>query len=214
MKRGTKCVVQTINLSNPKTCIKPKVQGLVSANVDSACDPNRASDYWTPRPVAVKVCSWKDAQRRCPPKVRGDCRSSQSYTSPLFMQYCEFPPEPPPLSTNAKLCRVATFFAKGAIVAALICWTCTEGLWGDGAETEDLYYRMTSVIFPDRPAASLEEIKCTVFEAYNRAVVEGMDIIVGASTEVHRRLRDLLFPCDAAEERTQERRSGENPAEM
>jgi len=70
MKRGTKCVVQTINLSNPKTCIRPKVQKLVSANADSSSDSNRASDYWTPRPTAVKVCSWKEVQRKCLPKVK------------------------------------------------------------------------------------------------------------------------------------------------
>jgi len=70
MKRGTKCVVQTINLSNPKTCIRPKVQRLVSANADSSSDPNRASDYQTSRPTAVKVCSWKDIQKKCPPKVK------------------------------------------------------------------------------------------------------------------------------------------------
>ncbi|XP_024887133.1 uncharacterized protein LOC112464406 [Temnothorax curvispinosus] len=201
MKRGTKFVVQTINLSNPKTCVKPKIQRLVSADADSSSDPNRASDYRTLRPVAVKVCSWKDAQSKCPPK------------------FCESPQEPPSLSTNAILCRVAAFFIKGAIVAALICWTCSEGLWGDSTETEDLYCRMTGVIFPERPIRlpHLEEIKYSVFETYNHMLVKGMDIIVSVPREVHRRLQGLLLPCDTTKEteRTQAKRnSDENSVEM
>lgn len=69
MKRGTKCIAQTINLSNPKTCVRPKVQKLVGADADSRPDSNRTTDYWTARPVAVKVCSRKDMQQKCPPKV-------------------------------------------------------------------------------------------------------------------------------------------------
>lgn len=78
MKRGTKCVVQTINLSNPKTCIKPKVQRLVSADADSFADSNRASDCSILR-SAVKVRSWKDVQKRCSPKVREDYQSLQRF---------------------------------------------------------------------------------------------------------------------------------------
>ncbi|XP_036140217.1 uncharacterized protein LOC105839825 [Monomorium pharaonis] len=206
MKRGARCVVQTINLSNPKTCTRPKVERLISADVDSSCDPNRAGDYWTPRPVAVRACSWRDARRKCSPKVREGYRDFQGfnyssgiantpdmhyannqtchetstvgvhcysdgslmeegspsprswrliiYASSLFMQF-HGPPQKKasslPLSTGEKLYRVVAFFVKGAIVTGLIYWTYTEGLWGDSTETEDLYYRMASVIFPDRP---------------------------------------------------------------
>ncbi|XP_011696826.1 PREDICTED: uncharacterized protein LOC105455300 [Wasmannia auropunctata] len=193
MKRSTKCVVQTINLSNPATCRKPKVPKLVSAG--SSSDPNRASDSWTPRPVEVKVCSWKDAQRKCP--------------RPKFAAQKELPPLP--LTTGAKLYRVTSFFVKGAIVAGLICWTCSEGLWSDSSKTEDLYYRMTSVIFPDRPARlpHLEGIKYSVYETYNHVVVKGMDIIVSVPRWVHRKLRDLVYPCEATKETDRKRKSSD-----
>ncbi|XP_039314157.1 uncharacterized protein LOC105203646 [Solenopsis invicta] len=167
MKRGTKCVVQTINLSNPKTCVRPKVQRIVSTDADSFPNPNRASDYRTSRPVAIKVGSWKDEHGKCPPKVREGYQSCQSlgrvYYIPLNYLYVVFihaqyrepsqEESSPPLSTNAILGRAAAFFIKGAIIAGLICWTYTEGLWGDSSKTEDLYHRMTSVIFPDRPVS-------------------------------------------------------------
>ncbi|XP_018314077.1 uncharacterized protein [Mycetomoellerius zeteki] len=184
MKRGTKCVVQTINLSNPKTCIRPKVQRPISANADSSCDLNRASP--SARPAAVKVYSWKDAQWKHPPK------------------FCEpFPKKSPPSTTNTILCRAATFFIKGAVVAGLICWTCSEGLWGSNTETEELYYRMMSVIFPDRQISLLrfEELKYSVFETYNDMLMKGMDIMVSVPRDVYRRLQELLFPYSATKER-------------
>ncbi|XP_018397046.1 PREDICTED: uncharacterized protein LOC108775238 [Cyphomyrmex costatus] len=181
MKRGTKCVVQTINLSNPKTCIRPKVQRPTSTNVDYSCDPNRASP--SARSAAVKAYSWKDAQWRHPSK------------------FCEpFPKKSPP---SPILCRAAAFFIKSAIVAGLICWTCSEGLWGSSTETEELYYRMTSVIFPDRQTSlpRFEEVKYSVFEVYNDMLVKGMDIMVSVPRDVYQRLQEFLFPCSATRKR-------------
>jgi len=71
--------------------------------------------------------------------------------SPLFVQFCKpFPEKIPSLTASTILYRIVAFFIKGAIVVALICWTYSEGLWGTSAETEELYYRMMSVIFPDQ----------------------------------------------------------------
>lgn len=73
MNRGTKYVAQTINLSKPKTCVRPKIQKLVSADADSYFDSDRASSYRDPRPVTVKICSREDMQRKCQPKVSEQC---------------------------------------------------------------------------------------------------------------------------------------------
>ncbi|XP_026829666.1 uncharacterized protein LOC113562973 [Ooceraea biroi] len=124
MKRGTRCIAQTINLSDPKTCVRPTVQRLVSADKDSRTDTNRASNYCAPRPVTIKVCTRQDTQRKCPPKL------------------CDCPAQLPPLSSGEKLCRLVMFLMKGAICTGLIYWTCSEGFWGDSTKTEDLYYRM------------------------------------------------------------------------
>ncbi|XP_025264588.1 uncharacterized protein LOC112637978 [Camponotus floridanus] len=201
MKRGTKCIAQTINLSNPKTCVRPKVQKLVGADADSRPDSNRTTDYWTARPVAVKVCSRKDMQQKCPPKFRA------------------VPPEKP-LSRAERFCGIAMCLLKGSIVAGLIYWTYTEGLWGDSTETEDLYYRIMSTIFPTDESVQLphlEGIRYSMSEAYNRALVKCMDIIVGVPLEMHRKLRDLLFPCDVTggtEEAHAKRICEENSAQI
>ncbi|XP_029670679.1 uncharacterized protein LOC115239943 [Formica exsecta] len=206
MKRGTKCIAQTINLSNPKTCVKPKVQKLVSADADSCSDSNQTTDYWTARPVAVKVCSRKDMQGKCPPKL---CKTVR--------------PEKP-LSSGERFCGIATCLLKGTIAAGLIYWTWAEGLWGDSTETEDLYYRIISTFSPnDQPVNKnvqlphLEGIRYSMSEAYNRALVKCMDIIVGVPLEMHRKLRDLLFPCDVTrgtEEAHAKHISDENSAQI
>ncbi|KAL0131714.1 hypothetical protein PUN28_002932 [Cardiocondyla obscurior] len=178
MKRVSKCITQNVNQFTAKT-IKPEIQRLdASVNFFFNCVRNYR------RPGLVKVYSWQDTQRKCTPKFH------------------EFPRDPPALSTSAKLCWVVMFIVKSALAAALVCWTCTEGFWGDSTGTEDLYYRMTSVILPDRPTRlpHLEGIKSTACVAYNRVVLKGMDVIVGVSREAHRRLRGLLFPCGTTEE--------------
>ncbi|XP_029177663.1 uncharacterized protein LOC114945575 [Nylanderia fulva] len=180
MKRGTKCIAQTINLSNPKTCVRPKVQRLV--NADPHFNSDRVTDYWIARPVAVKVCSRKDMQQKCPLKLK-------------IHAAC---PVETPLSSGQRLCGIAMFFLKGAIAASLVYWTCTEGLWGDSSEAEDLYCRIISAhnTALQVQLPHLEGIRYSMSEAYNRALVRCMDIIVGVPLELHRKLRDLLFPCD------------------
>jgi len=132
-----------------------------------------------------------------------------------------------PLSSAERFCGIAMCLLKGSIVAGLIYWTYTEGLWGDSTETEDLYCRIMSTIFPTDESVNkhrvfflnyrdplprfleyrdtfypqaqlphLEGIRYSMSEAYNRALVKCMDIIVGVPLEMHRKLRDLLFPCD------------------
>ncbi|XP_072748571.1 uncharacterized protein [Anoplolepis gracilipes] len=176
MKRSTKCIAQTINLSNPKTCVKPKVQKLVSTDTDSRSDSSRTTN-WIARPVTVKICSRKDVQQKCPPKL---------HTAVCLEK---------PLSSGERFCGIAMYLLKGAIAAGLIYWTYVEGLWGNSSETEDLYYRIMSEISPtDRPV-HLEGIKYSMSETYNRALVKCMDIIVGVPLEMHRKLREL-FSCD------------------
>lgn len=80
MKRGTKCIAQTINLSNPETCIRPKrIQKLVGAEVMQPCPGTGGSSYWTPRPVPIKICTRRDMQRTCPPKVRPNPMKSNTF---------------------------------------------------------------------------------------------------------------------------------------
>ncbi|XP_012230965.1 uncharacterized protein [Linepithema humile] len=184
MKRGTKCVAQTINLSKPKTCVRPKIQKLVSADADSYFDSPSASSYCGPRPVTVKVCSREDMQRKCQPKL------------------CDCPPKPSPrpLSSGEKLCRIVMFLLKGTVAGGLIYWTRSEGLWGDSTQTEDLYYRMISTIATDRQEdLPLEGIKYSIAETYNHMLLKGMNIIVSVPREMHRKLRDILFSCGTEE---------------
>ncbi|EZA60256.1 hypothetical protein X777_13345 [Ooceraea biroi] len=195
MKRGTRCIAQTINLSDPKTCVRPTVQRLVSADKDSRTDTNRASNYCAPRPVTIKVCTRQDTQRKCPPKL------------------CDCPAQLPPLSSGEKLCRLVMFLMKGAICTGLIYWTCSEGFWGDSTKTEDLYYRMMRSIahaIDGRPPDAsdlphLDRMKYSALQVYNRMVVRCMDIIVSVPLEMHRKLRTILFPCDSAEKTTSTR---------
>lgn len=84
MKRGTKCIAQTINLSNPESCIRPKkIQKLVGMDAMQPC-PRTTADtgsYWTSRPVTVKICSRRDVQRTCQPKVRSPVKKQSKVSS-------------------------------------------------------------------------------------------------------------------------------------
>ncbi|XP_070166953.1 uncharacterized protein [Polyergus mexicanus] len=208
MKRGTKCIAQTINLSNPKTCVRPKVRKLVGADADSCCDSNETTDYWTARPVAVKVCSRKDMRGKCPPKVQ------------ISDRLCKTVRPEKSLSSGERFRGIATCLLKGTVAAGLIYWTWAEGLWGDSTETEDLYYRIISTFSPNDESVQLphlEGIRYSISEAYNRALVKCMDIIVGVPLEMYQKLRDLLFPCDVTrgtEEADAKRISDENSAQI
>ncbi|XP_006608072.1 uncharacterized protein LOC102678329 [Apis dorsata] len=198
MKRGTKCVAQTINLSNPETCIRPKrIQKLVSADTMQPCPTmtGPASSYWTPKPVAIRICTRKDMQRTCPPKVC-DCQPKKRRT---FGQ---------------RFCTILLFFLKSSIAAGLVYWTRSEGLWGSSAEVEDLYRRIMATISPsndfedycraereDIELPRFNQIKYKLIKKYNQAVFTVMNCILNASTALRNQLQRLMVPeSDKSEE--------------
>ncbi|KAK9304101.1 hypothetical protein QLX08_004462 [Tetragonisca angustula] len=183
MKRGTKCVVQTINLSNPETCIRPKrIQKLVQAEVMQPCPSIAASgpSYWTPRPVPIKICTRRDMQRTCPPKL------------------CDCPQKALPKSPGQKLCKFLLFLLKSGIVAGLFCWTNYEGLWGSSSDVEDLYRRIVATIVPaldqkEIELPSVNKFKHTMIQKYNHAVFTIMNCIVNTSTMLRKQLQSILL---------------------
>ncbi|KZC06467.1 hypothetical protein WN55_10378 [Dufourea novaeangliae] len=131
MKRGTKCIARTINLSNPETCIRPRrVQKLIDAETMQPCPSTGPSTYWTPRPIAVKVCTRRDMQRTCPPKL------------------CDCPPKAPPKTLGQKVCGAVLFLLKSGVMVGLVYWTHSEGLWGSSTDVEDLYHRILATVWP------------------------------------------------------------------
>ncbi|XP_054010795.1 uncharacterized protein LOC128893677 [Hylaeus anthracinus] len=187
MKRGTKCIAQTINLSNPETCIRPRqIQKLVDAEVMQPC-PTSGSSYWTPRPVAVKVCSRRDMQRTCPPKL------------------CDCPPKAPPKTVGQKFCKALLFVLKSGIAAGLVYWTHSEGLWGSSADVEDLYCRIMTTIAPALPEEyngndiklpRMGLFKYRMIQRYNRMVFTIMNSIVSTSVKVREQLQRILITQD------------------
>ncbi|XP_076666408.1 uncharacterized protein LOC143367999 [Andrena cerasifolii] len=186
MRRGTKCIAQTINLSNPETCIRPKrIQKLVGAEVMQPCPGAGGSSYWTPRPVSIKICTRKDMQRTCPPKL------------------CDCPQKMQAKSANQKLCRSLLFLLKSSIAAGLVYWTHSEGLWGSSAEVKDLYCRILATIAPVLPDEYTDhdielpcvgELKYNIIQKYNRAVCTIASYIVDASTKLQQQFRELVTP--------------------
>ncbi|CAK9809023.1 hypothetical protein ANTPLA_LOCUS5994 [Anthophora plagiata] len=186
MKKGTKCVAQTINLSNPQTCIRPKrIQKLVQANVMQPCPTvgGTGPSYWTPRPVTIKICSRKDMQRTCPPKL------------------CDCPPKAPPKSLAQRLCRALLFLLKSGIAAGLVYWTHSEGLWGSSADVEDLYRRIMATIGPvlqdgydgdEVKLPSMREFKHKMIQKYNDVVFTVMSCLVNVPTKLCERLESLI----------------------
>ncbi|CAK9822806.1 hypothetical protein ANTRET_LOCUS1262 [Anthophora retusa] len=186
MKKGTKCVAQTINLSNPQTCIRPKrIQKLVQANVMQPCPAvsGTGPSYWTPRPVTIKICSRKDMQRTCPPKL------------------CDCPPKAPPKSLAQRLCRALLFLLKSGIAAGLVYWTHSEGLWGSSADVEDLYRRIMATIGPvlqdgydsdEVKLPSMREFKHKMIQKYNDVVFTVMSCLVNVPTKLCERLESLM----------------------
>ncbi|XP_071869264.1 uncharacterized protein [Bombus fervidus] len=187
MKRGTKCIAQTINLSNPETCVRPKrIQKLVHADMMQPCPSIVAgsSSYWTPRPVPIKICTRKDMQRTCPPKL------------------CECPQKTLPKTSSYKFCNILLFLVKSSIAAGLVYWTHTEGLWGSSADVEDLYRRiMATIAFDDREVIELPRIhdfKNTMIQQYNYTLFTIMNCIVSASTMLQKQLQSMLVDVEPA----------------
>nr|XP_031846639.1 uncharacterized protein LOC116433076 [Nomia melanderi] len=185
MKRGTKCIAQTINLSNPETCIRPRrVQRLVDAEgLQQPCPSAGPSSYWAPRPVPVKVCSRRDMQRTCPPKL------------------CDCPPKAPPKSLGQKFCEAVLFVLKSGVAAGLVYWTNSEGLWGSSDDVQDLYQRILATVAPstlaghdyDDPESTRAELfKQNLARSYNDAVYGTMKCIAGASSTVQQRIQRVL----------------------
>ncbi|XP_076166277.1 uncharacterized protein LOC143146150 [Ptiloglossa arizonensis] len=190
MKRGTKCIAQTINLSNPESCIRPKkIQKLVGMDAMQPC-PRTTADtgsYWTSRPVTVKICSRRDVQRTCQPKL------------------CDCPSKTPPTTGRQKLCWILLFLLKSGIAAGLVYWTHSEGLWGSSADVEDLYYRILSAIAPVLPNGyddgdielpRIGELKYRIVQKYNRAVFTIMNCILVTSNTLQKQLQKLLIKQD------------------
>ncbi|XP_076656815.1 uncharacterized protein LOC143361362 [Halictus rubicundus] len=183
MKRGTKCIAQTINLSNPETCVRPKkIQKLVDAETQP-CPRKGSSSYWTPRPVSVKVCSRRDMERTCPPKL------------------CDCPPRPPPKTFGQKLCGTLLFLLKSGVAAGLVYWTHAEGLWGSSDDVEDLYQRILATvspstddeeICPEHASTRLGLFKQNLVQKYNRALFTTMGCVSGASSKLREQLQRVL----------------------
>lgn len=116
------------------------------------------------------------------------------------MQFRAVYPEKP-LSRAERFCGLAMCLLKGSIVAGLIYWTYTEGFWGDSTETEDLYYRIMSTIFPtdgsvnkhraffflklQRPATSLSRVLRYFLPAGTAAASGGNKILDVRSVQSH-----------------------------
>ncbi|XP_043255142.1 uncharacterized protein LOC122398937 [Colletes gigas] len=206
MRRGTKCIAQTINLSNPETCIRPtRIQKLVAAEVTQPC-PNTSSgssSYWTPRLVRVKVCSRRDMERTCPPKL------------------CDCPPKAPPKTVGHKFCKVLLFVLKSGIAAGLVYWTHSEGLWGSSADVEDLYCRILTTISPLLPnydgdnveLPRFGDMKYRMIQRYNRAICTLMNCIVGASSKLQVQLQKILITQEKKEEK-EEKIEEKSPASV
>ncbi|XP_020279454.1 uncharacterized protein LOC109852589 [Pseudomyrmex gracilis] len=182
MKRGTKCIAQTINLSNPQTCVRPKIQKFVNANGDVFDSTRNNKTSWTsPRSVAVKICSLKDIKdRKCSPKMIDSCEKSM------------------PVTSGKKLFRIAMFLVKGAVVVSLVYWTYSEGLWSGSSQTENLYHRIMSIFDPSRSEQlpHLEDMKYSLLEIYNEMVMKVMHVIVNVPREIYRRINEILSSCD------------------
>lgn len=73
MKKGIRNISRTINFSSLKDCVRPQyVQKLVSAEVITNSCPKvgpATASYSISRPVTIRVCTRRDVERTCPPKV-------------------------------------------------------------------------------------------------------------------------------------------------
>ncbi|XP_017761344.1 PREDICTED: uncharacterized protein LOC108551627 [Eufriesea mexicana] len=203
MRRGTKCVAQTINLSNPETCIRPKrIQKLVQAEVMHPCPSIGVGGtaYWTPKPVTIKICTRKDMQRTCPPKI------------------CDCPQKTQRRTIRQKLCSALFFLLKSGIAAGLVYWTHSEGLWGSSADVEDLYRRIMATIMPaladeygkeviELPRIS--EFKYSLVQKYNHAVFTVMECIMSASAMLRKQLQNIMLAIEPPKDKPAESQSSQ-----
>lgn len=74
------------------------------------------------------------------------------YSENIFSirQLCDCP-QKKSLTAGDRIGQWIKFLFKSAIAAGFVYWTSSEGLWGDGRETEDLYYRMVETVAPRLP---------------------------------------------------------------
>ncbi|XP_012285267.1 uncharacterized protein LOC105702346 [Orussus abietinus] len=190
MKR-VNTIAQTINLSKPKTCIRPgQVQKLVSTEIKEPCPrPKEGKAYEPPKPVTIKLCTRKELQGTCAPKL------------------CDCPQKPPPETKLQKLCRWLNFGLKCSVTGGLVNWTYSIGLWGSSEKTEDIYRGMISELQSiKKPPVETEEdmpkldgIMRGIFTGYNRVVMGVIGLMVGVPMKIHEKISDVLFPCDMTE---------------
>jgi hypothetical protein len=57
----------------------------------------------------------------------------------IFLQLCDCPPQPPPLTPKEVVRKYIIFGVKSIIATALIYSTISLGFWGDGKQAEDIY---------------------------------------------------------------------------
>ncbi|XP_046826541.1 uncharacterized protein LOC124427555 [Vespa crabro] len=174
MKKGTKCIARAINLSVPS---KPKeVQKLVSADIAEPC-PNLSqgsSSYWTPKPVHVKICTRRDMERICPPKI------------------CVCPLKPARRTSAQIFFIIVIFLLKSAIVGTLLYWMYTDG-------NLPFFPDIDKINIPP-----LENTRYSLIQKYNRAVFKIMNILVNLPQKVCEKLSSIVFKHEKTNEKTTE----------
>ncbi|KAF7391078.1 hypothetical protein HZH66_009558 [Vespula vulgaris] len=174
MKKGAKCIARTINLSVPN---KPKeVQKLVSADITEPC-PNLghgSSSYWTPKPVHVKICTRKDMQRICAPKI------------------CVCPPKPARRTKAQIFFIIIVFLMKSATVGTLLYWMYTDG-------NLPFFPDIDKINIP-----RLENTRYSMIQKYNRAVIKIMNILVDLPQKTFEKLSSIIYGPEKTSEKTTE----------
>ncbi|XP_014604638.1 PREDICTED: uncharacterized protein LOC106787096 [Polistes canadensis] len=188
MKERMKCIVRAINLSVPN---KPKqIQKLVSAELVESCPhfEHGSSSYWTPKPVNIKICTRKDMERICPPKI------------------CVCPSKPKPRTRNQIFFQMVGFILKSAIVSTLFYWMYTDGTLPffpdiDKVNTRSILRGCCFIrIIINIPR--LENARYSLVQKYNRAVFRIMNVLVEIPQKAHRKLSTVLFRQEKTSEET------------
>ncbi|XP_066594874.1 uncharacterized protein [Prorops nasuta] len=183
MKRGAKCIVQTINLSNPRTCVRPKIgKSATSSDLKvKACirEASVQQARWTPRPVTVKLCTRQQVERRTCPKFRAGGKEE---------------------AKKNRFGRTMFLILNGAICAGLLYWSFTEGY----LSPDEWYRKILCIIYPDvfkdeetKRFESLRKLKRKLVQTYNQVVMDIFDAIVSIPSEIHKSIRDIVYsPSD------------------